>query len=215
MSVYRKRCLRMSFLTIFRQLLVPPLQKFLRAPMGVPYFFLNRARFWVNPALGVCHFSRSYCYTVWSSFGVILSSVSLSLCLSVCEAHCACIVPLSLGVVCWKLYHRSFVNTKFMPIFYLLTALQKLSTGLLLYVCRDLLGVRWQSWQSVLGETCSHISLDVCGRQLTPAFWWSEAVWWWSQQRQRMYYAPTTRITTISMNSIFSIDNQSISTCAD
>ena len=72
-----KRRLCMSFLTIFCWLLgalppdphrgsapghcwgdfrhpdplVPPLQKFLRAPMGAPTFFLNRVRVWVNPAL--------------------------------------------------------------------------------------------------------------------------------------------------------------------
>jgi len=65
---------------------------------------------------------------------------------------------------------------------YRLSALQKV-TAWPITVCRDLFGVCWQSCQSVLGETCSHISLDVCRRQLTPAFWWSEAVWWRSQQR--------------------------------
>ena len=65
MSVYRKRCLCMSFLTIFRQPRPSgyPLTKIPAGAHGAPTFFLNRARLGVNPALGLSakNTSRRHC----------------------------------------------------------------------------------------------------------------------------------------------------------
>jgi len=48
-------------------------------------YFLEKDELGVADSSGNVDFSRSYCYSVWSAIGIILSSV----CLSVCNAvHC-------------------------------------------------------------------------------------------------------------------------------
>ena len=95
MSVYRKRCLCMSFLTIFRQLLgaspldpagglpspdslIAPLAKIPAGVHGAPTFFLNRARLGVNPALYIRPILSLICVTVILYFVCIPGSVQYS-----------------------------------------------------------------------------------------------------------------------------------------